>query len=62
MPRINFREHTFGLRETDPSVRNHQGCATNVAILYQAIRGKGIAGGKGILFFFYFKKKQNKYI
>lgn len=62
MSGINFREHTFDLRETEPSVHKHQGCATNVTILYQVIRGKGIAGGEGILGFFSFKRKQSKNI
>lgn len=42
MSRINFRKHTFSVKETDPRVCNHQGCAKNAALLYEDIRGKRI--------------------
>lgn len=42
MSGVNFRKHTFSVRETDPRVCNHQECAKNAALLYEEIRVKRI--------------------
>lgn len=55
MSRINFRKHTFSLRETDPRVYSHQGYAKNAAhFCMKKLEGKEYR-------VFYLKKKQNKY-